>query len=192
MEYICEHLEICSNLCFDFYKAKRSNIESQEQSIVLQDIHLRDYNTIQVNPTYFTDIRLQQLQREFFKDITRFSERCVFLIDTYEEANELFKNWIESSFLPIICRNQNLILVIAGQVVPDHTRVEWQANTQQITISGIDDPQIWYSFFGGASFLLPGNSSENSKAILEAFIRVVEGNPGELMRYIDILKVESP
>ena len=192
MEYVCEHLEICSDLCFDSYKSERSKIEERDSNIVLQRIRLRDNNTIQVNSTHYNDNILKQLQRNFFKDITSFSDRCIFLIDTYEEASESLGNWMEDFFLPFVCRNRNLIFVIAGQVIPNPGRIEWQANAQRISISGIKDPQIWYSFFGESSFLLPGNSLENSRAILEAFIKVAEGNPGELMRYIDILKVELP
>jgi len=60
----------------------------------------------------------ETLRTAFLQDLDEARVPALLLLDTYEQANEEAKQWIEQRFLPYFRRHEGLRLVLAGKVIP--------------------------------------------------------------------------
>lgn len=70
------------------------------------------------------NFRLTELREAFFRDLRKIPQKLVFLFDTYEKAPSELANWLGGEFLADVVDTPKLIVVIAGQQIPQPT-IEW-------------------------------------------------------------------
>jgi len=85
--------------------------------VVIRDVKMEDSR---LSLTHESDVeRRNILTRTFFDDLTRLDQIVVLILDTYEAASDEVKHWLSSFVLSRVRGRRNLILVIAGQRVPE-------------------------------------------------------------------------
>lgn len=115
--------------------------------------------------------RTETLQAVFLTDLQESSEPVLLLIDTYEQATEEAKRWIEDQLLPLCRQTAGLRLVITGQQVPEPGPL--LANlTLRRELPPIREPEPWCIYFRE---VLKGDSVPDDH--LHTLVRATLGNP---------------
>ena len=108
-----------------------------------------DQSAIQVvlqgQSTEARQIRLQQVQSAFFKDLQQYRSSIVFILDTFNEATPELKAWVEGQFLTEVADYERLYCVVAGQEVPKAT-VDWERLHHKFCLKPIRDHELWYHY----------------------------------------------
>jgi hypothetical protein len=90
--------------------------------------------------------RLDVLQQAFFRDLEAIGQTIVLLLDTFEAAVTELKDWINGELLNAVSRISRLIVVIAGQEVPNPKSSVWEDDCHYCCLEVIEDEESWYSF----------------------------------------------
>ncbi|RZM76598.1 ATP-binding protein [Leptolyngbya iicbica] len=114
------------------------------------DIAARDAINIAINSSIdlaTQQYRLAELQQAFFQDLASFDSRLVVTLDTYQEASESLRDWIESKWLRAVSRQlHNVATVIAGQDIPDPNNSVWGDDCEHIPLTPIIEVKAWCDF----------------------------------------------
>ncbi|MEM7761038.1 MAG: ATP-binding protein [Cyanobacteria bacterium P01_A01_bin.40] len=113
-------------------------VDFSENDIAAEQTISIAINSDNVDPA-IQKFRLEQLQQAFFNDLAKLKQRIVITLDTYQLANEVLRDWIESKWLRAIERQlDNVVTVIAGQFVPDHQNNSvWGDECEHFMLSSI-------------------------------------------------------
>lgn len=114
--------------------------------------------------------RLSALQRAFFEDLGGLDYPVVLLLDTFQLAVTELQNWIESELLRRASRLSNLIVVVAGQQVPNPENINWYDFREYCCLKPIEDEEAWFEFAKGIN-------PRFEEAAIKAFVRALRGNP---------------
>lgn len=63
--------------------------------------------------------RHNELNRSFFEDLTKLDEPALMILDTFEATSDQVKTWVSGMLLGRVRGNSKVLLVIAGQEVPE-------------------------------------------------------------------------
>lgn len=87
--------------------------------------------------------RLTALQDVFFQDLRAIQQTIVIAFDTFNAAISELENWIGGGFLAAATLTPNLLVVVAGQRVPQPT-IEWMDHYEHRRLGGIRSADDWY------------------------------------------------
>jgi hypothetical protein len=107
--------------------------------------------------------------------------------DTYQEAPQSGRDWIEMQLLPRITRCPALIIVIAGQIIPEHSARSWAPFAYPAALPPILSPDDWYDYAGRKH-----GSSSITRNDIRTLTLATNGNPGQISALIDALVRNSP
>ncbi len=115
--------------------------------------------------------QLITLTKVFFADLHRASTQIVVAIDTFEKATSEVQAWISDVFLLYARRTPGVVVIIAGQSVPDLDR-EWDEYCCHCPLRGLR-PEHWHEYAQRVGVTL-------SKETTFAFHKLFDGIPGEM------------
>lgn len=127
--------------------------------------------------------RLAALSEDLLTDLRSLPQPVVLILDTYEQATDATREWIEMHLLDWLDKVTQLRVLIAGQTVPEAT-LKWGRLSLVRHLRGVPDPQHWLPV---ASRALPHKSLEERLKWLGAICRAFEGRPNEIMKVIEAL-----
>ena len=125
------------------------SLQQSSQEVGLEGVHQKGTgNLINVhlalqssNPEERTQ-RRKHLARVWFDDL-RNAPPIIFVMDTYEEAGEEVRKWVEGFFLERARRTPNMYVLIAGQKTPDHYNIEWGPCCAEQDLPGVHAAEDW-------------------------------------------------
>lgn len=119
------------------------------------------------------------LRQAFLEDIDDARVPLLLVLDTYEQATDDARRWIEDQLLPACRHLDGLRLVLAGKVVPLVEGRPWSDLATTHELQPIHDPAHWCDY--GRRFL--GISRPDSD--IQVLVEVAQGSPraiGDLLR----------
>jgi hypothetical protein len=96
-------------------------------------------------------IRLQQVQGAFFKDLRQCLSSFMFILDTFNEATPELQQWVAGNFLMEVADHAQFYAVVAGQEVPKPS-IEWEAMHHKCCLSPIREHTAWYTYARDAGY----------------------------------------
>jgi hypothetical protein len=87
-------------------------------------------------------------KREYavIQDVQQLTSPVLLIFDSYETASADTQRWLETKLLLNLDDSPGLVVVIAGQKVPDIDRFTWSNRGQHITLSPIQDASHWHQY----------------------------------------------
>ncbi|MDZ8030278.1 MULTISPECIES: hypothetical protein [unclassified Nostoc] len=123
------------------------------------------------------NFRLTELREAFFHDLRKIPQTLVFLFDSYEKAITELADWLGGEFLTEVVDTDKLIVVIAGQEIPQPT-IEWMDVHHCCRLEAILDKEAWYNY--SRDNKLPFNQDEVGMAI-----QILKGQPAEIVKTLE-------
>ncbi len=120
------------------------------------------------------NFRLTELREAFFQDLQVIPQKLVFLFDSYEKAPTELADWLGGEFLAEVVYTPKLIVVIAGQHIPQPT-IEWMHLYHSCCLEAILDREAWYKYSKDSK--LPFNSDEVRMAM-----DILKGQPADIVK----------
>jgi hypothetical protein len=128
--------------------------------------------------------RLAVLQRAFFQDLEAIDQTVVLLLDTFEKTVTELQDWINRELLKVVSRRlSRLIVVIAGQEVPDPKNSTWDDCCQHYCLDPIKDEESWYAFAREVGLRL-------NRDTIKTAILLMHGKPLDVRNALDLLAKE--
>lgn len=114
--------------------------------------------------------RLAVLQRAFFQDLEAIDQTVVLLLDTFEKTVTELQDWINRELLKVVSRRlSRLIVVIAGQEVPEPKNSTWDDCCQHYCLDPIEDEESWYTFARDKGLSLDRSAIETTISNLKTY-----------------------
>jgi hypothetical protein len=126
------------------------------------------------------------LRSAFLDDLDDAVQPVVIVLDTYEQASDETKQWLESSLLPHVRRSPHLRLVLAGQNVPSESASgHWQQCAQRRQLPPIAEAHHWCSFNKEHGFTsLPDDH-------IASIVKACVGHPEHVLRLFENLRTQE-
>ena len=125
-------------------------------------------------------------------DLQRVRNPVLLLFDTYEQAPQGAQNWVETQLLRRIARCPALVVVIAGQKVPEQSGKNWTGLARTVALLPISRIEDWVDYvvrsLGSAlikpehvefAMLMNDGDPGRISAILKAFAQRLAAAPVE-------------
>jgi len=125
-------------------------------------------------------------------DLQQVRTPVLLLFDTYQHSPQDVQNWVETGLFQRIARCPALVVVIAGQKVPEQTGRSWTDFARTVALSPILGVQDWVDYAGRifasaqikrehVEFATLTNDGDPGRisAVLEAFAQRVAAAPSE-------------
>jgi SEFIR domain-containing protein len=77
------------------------------------------------------------------KDLRALRRPVLLVLDTYEKASGVFRDWVCQNLLPEIEHSLGVALIVAGQECPDPDDMRWRGLTHSLPLGPIKDPALW-------------------------------------------------
>lgn len=116
--------------------------------------------------------RRVELTRALFDDLGTRPGRVVFLFDTFDEGSPEVQGWLAQIFLAHAHRATDLVVVIAGQEVPEES-IEWAACCQHRILANLDSAEAWDAYSRSKGWDMP-------RAWIEGYCAATHGNPSQM------------
>jgi hypothetical protein len=114
--------------------------------------------------------RLAKLQQAFFQDLEAIDQTVVLLLDTFEKTVTELQDWINRELLKVVSRRlTRLIVVIAGQEVPNRQNSVWDDCCQYCCLDPIEDEESWYTFAQDKGLPLDRSAIETTISNLKTY-----------------------
>ena len=120
-------------------------------------------------------VQLLHLQQAFVEDLKAIPDKMVLLIDSFELAPSEVKNWISGTFLQAAAQIPKLLIVVAGQEVPDHNNIAWGDYCHFVELGLIKDHRAWCQFAQDAQL-----SFSDQEALIRGLTIGCEGQPEQI------------
>jgi hypothetical protein len=118
-------------------------------------------------------------------DLQQLAIPLVLLFDTYQEASEDSQNWLETHLLSRLDRLPGVVVVVGGQIVPQHEKHNWRGLVEACEMKPIRRVEDWLEF---------SDRKWQSPRIPTADIRTLtlatDGNPGQLSALLETLALK--
>ena len=124
---------------------------------------------------------------QLISDLQHLPAPLLLFFDTYEQAPAEAQKWVESQFLPRLDQALGVIVIVAGQRVPDRGKYAWRglAETRELKpISRVEDWMEYSSFTLGCPHV--------TRDHVAALTLVTGGNPGQVSAFLDTLVRNLP
>lgn len=128
---------------------------------------------------------------QLISDLQQLSSPLVLVFDTYEQASQDAQKWLETQFLPRLDRAPGVVVVIGGQLTPEHDRHSWRALTDARELRPIRRLDDWLEYsqrkwqrsdlkheYVEAITLATGGSPGQVSALLETIVRGLQPTRG--------------
>ncbi|MEH1862214.1 MAG: hypothetical protein V7L21_30370 [Nostoc sp.] len=125
------------------------------------------------------DLRFAKVQEAFFQDLEQIPEKLVFLFDSYQKAPTELANWLSGKFLRQVVKIKKLIVVIAGQEIPEPT-VEWMGLHDFCPLGAISELKAWCDYAQNEGLSL-------NEFQVESAMILCEGQPAKTMTALKTL-----
>jgi hypothetical protein len=79
-------------------------------------------------------------------DLQALKRPLLLLLDTYEQASDDSRRWLETQLLPRLDRAPGLVVLIAGHKTPDPGGTVWAPLAEHCELSPIDSVQDWVDY----------------------------------------------
>ncbi|MBD1916679.1 ATP-binding protein [Phormidium sp. FACHB-77] len=122
---------------------------------------------------------LTELGKAFFTDLSNMPCSILIILDTFNAAPETLANWIAGGFLAEVADSENVLVILAGQKVPEPSG-EWKRFHQHCRLDSILEVDAWQDYAQdiGLSF----NRDE-----IRTAIRILKGQPSEIVKAFDVM-----
>ena len=111
---------------------------------------------------------------KIISDLQRLDAPLLLIFDTYQHASDSTRNWIENTLLPRMERAPAVVVVIAGQDVPDLKKYPWGALAISYHLSRIEKVDEWRPLFGEE-----GQANCLQDQHIEMVLHITKGEPGQ-------------
>jgi len=91
-------------------------------------------------------VAAERREYSIIQDLRQFASPVLMIFDGYEMASGDTQKWLETKLLHYLDESPALIVVVAGQKVPDHGRFPWAGLVQHVTLKPIEDADHWYEY----------------------------------------------
>ncbi len=110
------------------------------------------------------------------------TDPLLFSFDTFEQATDEARDFVEKHFLADLGRTNAMRLLIAGQphAMPDPRKAAWEAHARRFDLGNIPDPQPWVDWAARAYPLIPASS-------VITIVAVSGGAPGTIANQLSTL-----
>lgn len=129
------------------------------------------------------NFRLTELREAFFHDLRKIPQTLVFLFDSYEKAVTELANWLGGEFLADVVDTPKLIVVIAGQQIPQPT-IEWMNLHHCCCLEAISEANAWYDYTQKAGLRLNIDQVKTT-------MRIFGGQPASIVQWLETLAKEG-
>ena len=119
-------------------------------------------------------------QHQLIRDLKELRIPLLLIFDTYEQASEEIKRWLENQLLQRLKQAPAVIVIIAGQKIPEHTKYSWSETAKKYELPPIDQVEDWLEFTQKK-----WNNSNITKQHIEALTLATQGNPAELSSLLE-------
>jgi hypothetical protein len=116
---------------------------------------------------------------ELLSELERLAAPLVMALDTYEEAPDEVRKWVEGQLLPRLNRIPAVVVVLCGQEVPKPDRHMWRPLAKLFELQAILVPDEWFDY---AYREVPDTQLKREHA--EALALACEGDPGRISALI--------
>lgn len=79
-------------------------------------------------------------------DLQQLAAPLVLILDTWESASQEAQDWVEKEFLSRIDKAPRVVVVLAGQCVPEHHRCRWANTVTSCALQPIQQIDVWLAF----------------------------------------------
>ncbi|MFN6463500.1 MAG: hypothetical protein RMZ41_017030 [Nostoc sp. DedVER02] len=128
------------------------------------------------------NFRLTELREAFFYDLRKIPQTLVFLFDSYEKAITELADWLGGEFLTEVVDTEKLIVVIAGQKIPQPT-IEWMDLHHCCRLKAISEAKAWYEYTQQTGLRLNQDQVTTT-------IQILEGQPALIVQWLETLARE--
>jgi len=119
-------------------------------NVNMADAKFGDHNrvSVQANIPPCSQVSVQRLGEAILKDLRSWSKPLALFVDTFEAATDEASRWTIQQFLPALCRNQHLCVVLAGQRVPSPGDFEptWGRLAIRRLLEPVTSVDDWHEF----------------------------------------------
>lgn len=143
---------------------------------------------LQANNNLSREERLAALTYAWFSDMQAVQRQCMVMMDSFEQANDEMKEWVSGEFLTEVANSENLRVTVAGQTVPDESRIEWAYCCQKWTLYGVKEAEHWMKLVNELGRVVP---SEQPLGVLQGLCIAFEGHPAKIMKTIETFPRKS-
>jgi hypothetical protein len=120
-------------------------------------------------------------------DLQDLQEPVLLAFDTFQDATQQGKNWLENQLLPRIGRCPALIVAVAGQTVPEQSARSWSQLACTVSLPPIRRVEDWIDF-AGRTYGPTGLTREH----VEAWTIPLDGNPAQVSAMLEVLIRKLP
>ena len=120
-------------------------------------------------------------QHKFISDLKQLQTPLLLIFDTYEQASEEAKRWLESQLLQRLKQAPAVIIIIAGQDVPEYDKYSWSVLAKEYDLPPIDKVQDWLEFTHNK-----WGCTKITKQQVETLTKATEGNPAQLFSLLEV------
>lgn len=116
------------------------------------------------------------------QELRALREPVLVILDTYEKVCDLaeLSDWIEHQFLTEVPNCPALLVVIAGQKMPDLAKVAWRDHTQHFELGPIPERRHWEAWLQ--------QHSPELLSHLETLLLLTRGHPGNMRANLDTIR----
>lgn len=92
--------------------------------------------------------------------LRRARQPVLFIFDTFEQATEDARDFVQNNFFADLGRTNAMRLLIAGQphAMPDPAKAAWQAHARRFNLGNMPDPKPWVAWAARVYPLIPASS----------------------------------
>lgn len=108
------------------------------------------------------------------QDLKNLKIPLLIVLDTYQLIAPDIAEWLEGQLLRRITQCSGLLVLIAGQTVPDRTRYPWNDQAMSLHLQPISDIQNWREYVNRVL-----HNPHITEAHIEMLIHMTKGDPGQ-------------
>lgn len=143
---------------------------------------------LQANNNLSREERLAALTYAWFSDMQAVQRQCMVMMDSFEQANNEIKEWVSGDFLTEVANSENLRVTVAGQTVPDESRIEWAYCCQKYPLYGVKEAKHWLPVVEALGKKIP---SDEPFGFLQGICFILDGNPAKIIETIKSFPAKS-
>jgi hypothetical protein len=125
--------------------------------------------------------------RTMIADFQRVRNPLLLLFDTYEQTPQGAQNWVETRLLQRIENCPALVVVIAGQKIPEQSGKSWTEFARTVALPPIRRVEDWVDYAGRNSAL-----ALIKREHVEAFTFINDGDPGRISAVLEAFAQQKP
>ena len=124
---------------------------------------------------------------ELIADLQQIKTPLLLLLDTWEQASDEAQNWVETQLLPRIDKAPAVVVVLAGQRIPEPARRPWASMLASFALQPIQEVDEWLAYT--CDYL---RCSDIRRDQIETLTRATRGDPGQLSALLATLAQSTP